>query len=324
MSCRDKERQTARDAGGTEDGEKELAKGSTAIDHTAHAGDQVATCIVRRDHPLRLIELIHPVNVDSINSDRSVLVLAYTASQRTGDSRGLHRCSARPTAARREICCRVPVVTEIADCEPSGVRHWDRIVCHRCDTSGMPEIDPRRVYDYAVGWVHELMKQVLPSQLDLATPCPEFTVRALMGHLIGTGERGLATAQGRPTGLIPHVINDVADDELSARYRALGELLQTAWLQLDPAQSVQAPWGATTADRAAWGFATETLVHGWDLAVATGQHSEADPEMVRPVLDGSRTTVPKHGRKSSYGEAVISRPGVGATEQLANWLGHQR
>lgn len=188
----------------------------------------------------------------------------------------------------------------------------------------MADIDPRRVYAHAVGWAHELMAQVAHRDLERATPCVDFTVRALMGHLIGTAERGLATAEGRPTGPIPHVISDVPDDELASRYGALGRHLRTAWSQLDPGQAVRTPWGTTTADRAAWGFATETLVHGWDLAIATGQHSETHPGLVQPVLDQASTTLPALERKPSYGSVVTSRPGVGATERLANWLGHQR
>lgn len=82
--------------------------------------------------------------------------------------------------------------------------------------------------------------------------------------------------------------------------------------------------GPHDSGRSAWGFATETLVHGWDLAVATGQHSEADPELVQPLLDRASTTLPALGRKPSYGNVVTSRRGVGATEPLANWFGHQR
>ncbi len=135
---------------------------------------------------------------------------------------------------------------------------------------------------------------------------------------------GSGNGRGQATGLIPHVITDVPDDELASCYGALGRHLQAAWSQLDPGQAVQAPWGTTTADRAAWGFATETLVHGWDLAIATGQHSEAHPGLVQPVLDQARTTVPALGRKPSYGSVVTSRPGARATERLANWLGHRR
>lgn len=168
------------------------------------------------------------------------------------------------------------------------------------------------------------MAQVARRDLERATPCVDFTARALMGHLIGTAERGLATAESRPTGQIPHVITDVPDDQLASRYGALRRHVRTAWLQLDPGLAVQAPWGTTTVGGAAWGFATETLVHGQGLAIATGQPSEAHPGLVQPVLDQASTTLPALGRKPSYGNVVTSGRGVGATKRLANWLGHQR
>ena len=70
------------------------------------------------------------------------------------------------------------------------------------------DVDVRDLYDEALAWVAGLMRTVPASLLSRSTPCPEFSVRALMGHLVGTAERGLATAQHRSTTSIPHVVTD--------------------------------------------------------------------------------------------------------------------
>lgn len=145
-----------------------------------------------------------------------------------------------------------------------------------------------------------------------------------MGHPVGTAERGLATAQGRLNGPIPHVIIDVPDAELAGRYRELDGRLRTAWSQVDLHETVQAPWGTTSAADAASGFATETLVHDWDLVVATGQTNEAQPEVVRPVLDQAAGPCRLSGARGRRATLSLAGASAESTERLANWLGHHR
>ena len=46
--------------------------------------------------------------------------------------------------------------------------------------------DPRPHYAGALTWVHGLLRAARPAQLDAPTPCPDFDVRTLSGHLVGT------------------------------------------------------------------------------------------------------------------------------------------
>lgn len=87
---------------------------------------------------------------------------------------------------------------------------------------------------------------------------------------------------------------------------------------------MRAPWGEVPAGEAVWGFANETLVHGWDLAVATGQPAEAPPTLVEPVLARAHALVPAGARNPrAYAPAVGAGRGAGPTERLASWHGHR-
>jgi uncharacterized protein (TIGR03086 family) len=186
-------------------------------------------------------------------------------------------------------------------------------------------LDPRPLYRDATAWVDRMMSRVRADQLGGPTPCPGFDVRALLGHLVGTAERSLATATGRSPRRIPHVVTDIDDDVHAVRYAAAAAAAHRAWAarsRLD--DPVAAPWGEVSGRDAVWGFANETLVHGWDLAVATGQPSETAAALVEPVLARARTLVPRDTRTPrGYGPAVASGTGAGLTESLANWHGHR-
>ena len=54
----------------------------------------------------------------------------------------------------------------------------------------LPEnTDPRSYYDRALRWAQGLVAGVRTDQLDRPTPCSEFDVRALLGHLVATVDR---------------------------------------------------------------------------------------------------------------------------------------
>ena len=83
------------------------------------------------------------------------------------------------------------------------------------------------------------------------------------------------------------------------------------------------PWGSVPGAGAIWGYLNETLVHGWDLAVATGQPSEADPDLAGAALAAAQRFIPAgpRGPEVPFGDAVSPAPDAGPTEQLANWSG---
>ncbi|WP_447036648.1 TIGR03086 family metal-binding protein [Streptomyces sp. DSM 118878] len=136
--------------------------------------------------------------------------------------------------------------------------------------------------------VARVAERVRDEQLAAPTPCPEFAVRHLLGHVIGLSRAFELAARkdfrpelDRDPG---SVVPDIGPDWRGELPKALDAVVE-AWR--DPA----ARQGMTRAggfdlpgEVAALVVLDELVVHGWDLARATGQEYAPD----EASLDGAR------------------------------------
>ncbi|MFD9463746.1 TIGR03086 family metal-binding protein [Streptomyces sp. NPDC060027] len=129
--------------------------------------------------------------------------------------------------------------------------------------------------------VARLADAVTDDRLDGATPCPDYAVRNMLGHLAGLSV-AFRDAARKDLGATTDTSPDSAVPGLGPGWRealpkALDELGDAwrdpaAWTGMTRAGGVTLP-GAVAAAVAA----DELVVHGWDLARATGQRYEPDP-----------------------------------------------
>ncbi|AZP16891.1 TIGR03086 family metal-binding protein [Streptomyces aquilus] len=129
--------------------------------------------------------------------------------------------------------------------------------------------------------VARLAEAVTDEQLAGGTPCPEYAVRNVLGHLLhlsvafrDAARKDLgATTDTPPTAAVP----DIGPGWREELPKVLAELAEAwrdpaAWTGMTRAGGVDLPGevgGAVAVD--------ELVIHGWDLAVATGQRYEPDP-----------------------------------------------
>ncbi|WP_280463846.1 TIGR03086 family metal-binding protein [Nocardia carnea] len=175
-------------------------------------------------------------------------------------------------------------------------------------------------------WVAGLMNAVRPEQWAASTPCTDFDVRALLEHLSCHPAKITATATGGDPRPLPARAdideNHPGADYLKRATAALDEWADDSLLT----RTVTAPWGEAPGGLALGGYLMETVAHGWDLAVATGQDPEADPALVakaqavadRALSDASR------GPGAPFGPRLDPPAEAGPTERLAAFLGRSR
>jgi uncharacterized protein (TIGR03086 family) len=71
--------------------------------------------------------------------------------------------------------------------------------------------------------------------------------------------------------------------------------------------------------------ATDTFIHGWDLAKATGQPADLEPELASELLAGARTVLSDSLRgpdgEAWFGPEQAASPDATPADQLAAFLG---
>ncbi|MET8245479.1 TIGR03086 family metal-binding protein [Streptomyces sp. NPDC005202] len=129
--------------------------------------------------------------------------------------------------------------------------------------------------------VARLAEHVSDEQLAAGTPCPDCAVRNMLGHLVAlavafrdAGRKHLGvTTNTSPNAAVP----DIGPGWREELPKVLDELAEAwrdpaAWSGMTRAGGVDLP--GEIADAVA---ADELVIHGWDLARATGQAYEPDP-----------------------------------------------
>ncbi|MEV8225733.1 TIGR03086 family metal-binding protein [Streptomyces sp. NPDC079167] len=133
--------------------------------------------------------------------------------------------------------------------------------------------------------IQELIRAVDDRQLDGPTPCPDYAVRELLGHLLGltVAFRDAAHKKSGPTtGTPPTSALPVLPDDWRTALPPLLDELVDAWRSPAALEGMTRAGGVDLPGQVAGMVAlNELVVHGWDLARATGQEFRADEASLR-------------------------------------------
>ncbi|HEY7013257.1 MAG TPA: TIGR03086 family metal-binding protein [Streptosporangiaceae bacterium] len=141
----------------------------------------------------------------------------------------------------------------------------------------------------------QILTAVRDEQWSAPTPCSEWTVRDLVGHMVTSNHAFVRILNGAPpqaaAGTPPEAaVGSGADGGLVEAYRDSAAALLRAFRQpgvLDRVHTV--PIGPVPGIAALHLRITEVLVHGWDLARATGQHADFPEDLAEQELAFSRS-----------------------------------
>ena len=164
---------------------------------------------------------------------------------------------------------------------------------------------------------------ISPDDLETDTPCANFSVRGVLGHMIGGATQFAAAFRGESA---PDVPADVAagPDVVANAGNALGGLMAAIRSPGALDRTVEAPMGAMPGDAFARFVVLDGLVHGWDLATATGQAYEPSDALVGAVDAFARQAIAPEMRDGDTFAAAVEPPaGASPIERLAALTGRQ-
>ena len=172
-----------------------------------------------------------------------------------------------------------------------------------------------------------LVDGVKPAQMGLPTPCAGWDVRMLLAHLVGGNLRWATLPGGEPLPSGPSrggsLGIDLLGDDPAGAYRRSAAALYAAWQ--DPAlldRTFEIPVGAMPGRAAFHVRLAETVIHGWDLARATGQQPAFDPEVVEATLHFAQAHLPEDRPPGSpFAPPVPVAEDLPAIDRLAAFLG---
>jgi uncharacterized protein (TIGR03086 family) len=168
---------------------------------------------------------------------------------------------------------------------------------------------------------------VREEQLGNPTPCVEWDVRALLNHVVGTLHLGAGLLSDSPPTQAP-APGGLPDDDLLGNdpvkaYRLGVEKLLTAATG-DALDRVHATPFGEMPGAVLGGFTTvDILVHGWDLARATGQDAVLPAELAEAALGFARQTITDENRAPRIGPPVDVDAGASATDRLVGYFGRR-
>ena len=183
-------------------------------------------------------------------------------------------------------------------------------------------MDQIETFTRAIDQTNQIVAAVKPDQLGDPTPCAEWDVRGLLNHTIGGVYMFDDAAQGKELNAALFEQDMVGADPADSYEQGAAKLKKTVQKPgiLDGQWTM--PFGATPAQIAISIATVETVIHGWDVAKATGQNAEFDPELTEACWQAAQLFPPDIARAPGvFGPEKECAADAPMEDRLAAFLG---
>jgi uncharacterized protein (TIGR03086 family) len=184
--------------------------------------------------------------------------------------------------------------------------------------------DPRPMLVRALDQTQALIDTIGADELTLPTPCPEYDVRTLLGHLmtvVGRIELGLTGGNPLDLPTVTEGVDDFQGTWKERRTKVDSTLANDAVLT----QICTLPWATVPGAAAIAAYTGELTTHSWDLAKATNRTDLLDDSLAEYCLPLVRQFIPadQRGGHVPFGPVVPVADSASPYDQLAGWQGRR-
>jgi uncharacterized protein (TIGR03086 family) len=177
----------------------------------------------------------------------------------------------------------------------------------------------------ALGETRPIVAGIDRAQWAGATPCDGWDVQALLNHLVSGNLWAAELGSGRTIEEVGNRLDgDVLGDNALASYDTSAEAASAAF---EAPGALDAPcavsYGPVPGAVYAGHRFVDVLIHGWDLATATGQDTTLDPELVDAAYRLLHDQADMVRASGMFGEDIVVPAGVGPQTQLLAFIGRK-
>ncbi len=189
----------------------------------------------------------------------------------------------------------------------------------------MSEPDLSELHSRALDATREIVAGIEAGQWSAPTPCSEWDVRGLVNHVVTGNLWAKELAAGRSIDEVGDRLDgDVLGDDPVAAYDASAAAAEGAFGAAGAMDALCAvSYGPVTGAVYCGHRFIDVLIHGWDLATATGQPTTLDHELVDARLDVVRPQAELLAASGAFDTDVTAADGAGAQVQLLALLGRE-
>ena len=177
--------------------------------------------------------------------------------------------------------------------------------------------------EQAIASTRSVLEHVQPQQLTSATPCALWKVSDVINHVVRGHRFFAASLKGEAPS--SEAVNVTENDYKSMFDQSTSATLGAFSTEGAMERTVSLPFGEMPGSALMSIAATDTFVHGWDLARATGQSTDLAPDLAASLLEGARSFIPDSFRgaegEARFGPEQQAPPGSTNADQLAAFLG---
>lgn len=167
--------------------------------------------------------------------------------------------------------------------------------------------------------VEVLVENIRPEQWSAPTPCDEWDVHRVVGHLVGMNRVFAAMLEGAAP---PTRGDALPAGGLAAVFRESSAALLDAFSQPGVLErTYTSPMGSATGQERLLIRLYDLLAHGWDISQATGQEAHLPDDAAEAALRFAREQVVDDARPGRFKPAQPVADDAPAIERLVAFLG---
>jgi uncharacterized protein (TIGR03086 family) len=188
------------------------------------------------------------------------------------------------------------------------------------DTAQLPQLHRR-----ALDATRDVVAEIDRGQLGLPTPCADWDVQALLNHVVSGNLWASELGAGATIEEVGDRLDgDVLGDDALAAYEASAKLAAATF---EAPGALDAPcavsYGPVPGSVYAGHRFVDVLVHGWDLAVATGQDATLDPELAAAAYEVLAPEAAMVRASGVFGDEVAVPAAADAQTRLLAFTGRR-